>query len=410
VTWLFRNWHLKLGAVALATVLYTGFVYSGSFSETTFPGAAIEAINQPDSAYPLTQNLGTVDIRYRLSSDAGARVTADSFAVTVDLAEYDMDQAPEQQALAVSVRPLTDGLQVLDFAPRTVPVAIDRIGQKEVPVVVDRGQVPEGFAIGTPQVSNHTVVASGPESQLALVERAVATVQIFASGIDVQRQVDLQPVDVDGRQVELVELDPATVTVEIDVRAVETSKSVAVIPALSGKVADGYEVAAVSVEPQIVTLFGQADALGAIDEVSTLPVNITGLSATTTLDAQLALPPDTRLAGGTTPVQVTVEVQAATATRTMLLGVVCQGAAAGVACLPGQQQLSVTLSGPAAVLSGINAADVTPAVDVSGLDPGTYQLNPVVTLPDGIELVSMSPGTISVTLRAPATPAPSPSG
>ena len=30
---LLRNWHLKLSAVLLATVLYTGLVFSGSFSD-----------------------------------------------------------------------------------------------------------------------------------------------------------------------------------------------------------------------------------------------------------------------------------------------------------------------------------------------------------------------------------------
>ena len=32
---LLRNWHLKLSAVLLATVLYTGIVFSGAFDEAT---------------------------------------------------------------------------------------------------------------------------------------------------------------------------------------------------------------------------------------------------------------------------------------------------------------------------------------------------------------------------------------
>ena len=47
MTWLVRNWHLKLGAVALATVLYTGFVYSGSFSEQTFSGVPVLRLSTP---------------------------------------------------------------------------------------------------------------------------------------------------------------------------------------------------------------------------------------------------------------------------------------------------------------------------------------------------------------------------
>ena len=101
-----RNWHLKVAALGLATILYTGFVYSGSFTDQLFPGLPVEAVNQPTGAYPLTQQLGTVDVQYRLSADAPERVTADSFAVTVDLAAYDMERSPELQSLPVRVTSL----------------------------------------------------------------------------------------------------------------------------------------------------------------------------------------------------------------------------------------------------------------------------------------------------------------
>ena len=408
MSWLFRNWHLKLGALALATVLYTGFVYSGSFSEQTFSGVPVEAINQPTAAYPLTQNLGTVDVRYRLAADAASRVTVESFAVTVDLADYDMELAPEPQALTISVRSLTDGVEILDHTPTTVAVELDRLGHREVPVVVERGEVPEGLSIGTPRVSARNVVATGPESQLGRVERAVARVQIFDSGIDVQRQVDLVPVDVDGAQVDSVELEPATVTVEIDVRAVETSKTVPVRLLTSGSAADGFEIVATSVEPSLVTVFGLPDDLAAVDEIVTAPISIAGLAQTTEFEAELTLPEAIRLSPGSDPVVVSIEVQAAVASRTLLVGVVCGGAAEGFACLPQQDQVAVLVSGPAAQLANLVAGDLTVIVDAAGLDPGDHQLAPSVTLPDNRELVSVTPSPITVTIQAPTTPSPPP--
>ncbi len=404
MSWIVRNWHLKLGALALATVLYTGLVYSGSFSEQTFSGVPVEAINQPTAAYPLTQQLGTVDVRYRLAADAVSRVTVESFAVTVDLAAYDMELAPEPQALAISVRSLTDGVEVLSYTPTTVAVELDQLGQREVPVVVERGQVPDGLSIGAPRVSARTVVATGPESQLGRVERAVARVQIFDSGIDIQRQVDLVAVDVDGAQVPAVELEPATVTVEIDVRAVETSKTVAVRPDVIGSVAAGFEVTSLTAEPSVVTIFGLPDELASVNQVSTEPVSIGGLSESTSLEAELDLPGGARLAGGDGSVTVNVEVAAATATRTFLLGLVCQGADDGVACLPRQDQVAVLLRGPATVLAELDAGDLVAVLDVSGLDPGNHLLEPEVDPPNGVQLVSISPGEVPLTLQEPEPP------
>ena len=404
MSWLVRNWHLKIGALALATVLYTGFVYSGSFSEQAFSGVPVQAINQPIAAYPLTQQLGTVDVRYRLAADAVSRVTVESFAVTVDLADYDMELAPAPQALTISVRPLTDGIEVLSYTPTTVTVELDRLGQRSVPVVVERGRVPDGLSIGTPRVSERSVVATGPESQLGRVERAVARVQIFESGIDIQRQVDLVAVDVDGAQVPSVELEPATVTVEIDVGTVETSKTVAVRPEVTGTVAAGFEVTSLTAEPSVVTIFGLPDELASVNQVSTDPLSIGGLSESTSLEAQLDLPAGTRLARGDGSVRVNIAVAPATATRTFLLGVVCQGEDDGVACLPRQDQVAVVLRGPATVLAGLDAGGLTAVLDVSGLDPGNHQVEPVIDTPNGVRVVSISPDEVPLTLQEPEPP------
>jgi YbbR domain-containing protein len=404
-----RNWHLKVAALGLATILYTGFVYSGSFTDQLFPGLPVEAVNQPTGAYPLTQQLGTVDVQYRLSADAPERVTADSFAVTVDLAAYDMERSPELQSLPVRVTSLQQGVEVLDYQPTAVPVALDRLAERAVRVEVDTGVVPEGLAIGTPRTSHQEVTASGPESQLNRVDHAAARVQIFDSGIDVrQPQVPLVPVDIDGREVESVELEPATIQVEIDVRAVETSKTVPIRPVLTGNPADGFQVNAVTVEPAVVTIFGAPDAVEEVTEVTTEPLAVGGANADLELDATLVLPDGTRTAEDAAAPVVSVAIGASIATRTYLVGVSCDGAPDGSACLPQQAQLSVTLRGPAGALADLDPADLTPTLDASGLGPGNHDLTPTFSLPNGVDLVSVSPGSVTVQIVPPATPTPAP--
>jgi len=409
---LLRNWHLKLGAIALATILYTGFVYSGSFSEATFSVPAIRTINQPTGSYLLTQQLEGVEIRYRLAVDA-ARVSADSFAVTVNLGDYDMDRPTQLQALSVDVESLQDGLDVLSFSPQTVTVAIDQLGSRsDIPVVVDRGTIPDGLEIGTPTYQPRTVTASGPDSLVRRVDHALARVVIQQSGIDISDQsIDLVPVDIDGARVNSVELDPRTASVSIDVQTVETTKTVAIRPVVTGTPAAGYEVGTVSVIPTVVTLRGTPDVLAALTEVNTAAVSVVGATETRTASPELLLPPDTELADGqdSTP-SVSVQVRPAIETRTFLLGIVCQGAASGTACLPQLTQLSVTLRGSAAILSALDPGALTPTLDVRGLAPGTHDVTPSISLPNGIDLVALSPGIVTVVIEPPATPTPAPPG
>jgi YbbR domain-containing protein len=407
--WLVRNWHLKLAALALATILYTGFVYSDSFIDDEFPGVPVRAINLPDGAYPLTQQLEPVDVTYRLPSNTPTDVDVDDFVATVDLSQYDMSQAPNIQALPIQVRSVVPGIEILEQEPATMAIALDRIGQKEVPVVVDRGEVPEGLSISTPRVTPRDVTATGPQSQITQVVRAVAQVQIFESGIDVtNQQVTLLPVDVNGRQVESVELDPSTVSVNITVSAVETSKTVPVRPALAGTPADGFGIVSVSADPSVITLFGTPDALSPIEEVPTAEISVAGISESQEFATALSLPTGTRLVEDTPEVVVSVEVEPLLATRTLLLGIECAGAAEGVACLPQQDQVAVTVEGSAVALAELDPAALTPVVDVSGLAPGQHNLTPAVSLPDGVTLVSISPGTVPVVLQPPATPSPTP--
>jgi YbbR domain-containing protein len=409
MTWFVRNWHLKLAALALATILYTGFVYSGTFTERTFAGVPIRDIGQPSGTFVTPSQLGTVDVRYRATATAAA--TAETFDVTVDLSRYDMNRAGEPQALPITVDSLSDDIRVLGYTPDTVSVTIDPRETRQVDVEVEIGQAPEGLIIGRPILSVRRVTATGPASVLDRVDHARAIVRIDQSGVSVNDQVDLEAVDVRGAVIgpnEGISLNPDTVTVRIDVEPAQTTRVVPVRPNLDGSAALGFEIGEVSVDPPVVTLEGLPAALGPINGIVTDPISIAGLAADGTFEAELVVPVGVTLADGQDPtVSVSVTVTASDASRTFLVGAACANAPSGSACLPQTDQLSVTLAGPAATLDGLSAADLTLILDVAGLGAGTHQVTPTLpAVPDGVELVTLSPGTVTVVIEPSATPTP----
>lgn len=407
MAWLVRNWALKLGALALATILYTGLVFSGSFSEETMQGVQIRALGQPGGTYLLNQQIGTVDIHYRLAANAPGRVTPASFAVTIDLARYKLADAPQEQPLEISVRPVSDGLTVLSYTPSSVSVALDRLDQAQVRVAVDSGVVPPGLEISTPQLSVTSVTASGPESLLHRVDRALATVRIDESGIDCCGQVDLVPVDIDGKRVESIELNPSTVRVEIDVSTVETSRTVPIRPLLTGAPAAGFEVGTVSSDPSVVTLRGSPEVLAAVAEVLTQPISLSGSQTTLHATGTLVIPDGARLADpADAQPSIVVEIRETVATRTLILGLICVGEPSGSACLPRIGQVALTVRGTVSALNALDPATLTPVLDVTGLGPGDHLVQPKVTLPTGVTQVTISPISVTVTIVPPATPTP----
>jgi YbbR domain-containing protein len=405
---LLRNWHLKLSAVLLATVLYTGLVFSGEFADSGLE-LPVSSAGQPENSVVLSGSLGTVKIVYRAPRGT-AGLSSDSFRATVDLSKYDMARAPEPQVLPIRVEALVDGVQVQTRDPETVTVELDRIDQKSVPVEVDYGEVPEQLEIDDPAVSVDNVAVRGPASLVSRVDRAVARVLIDESGIGVHRSVDLEAVDIDGQPVENVDVDPASVDVDIDVHQVETNKTVPVRPNIEpGTPAAGFALAALSVEPSTVTLRGLPDVLSGITEVLTEPLSIDGASQTETFEAELILPDEVRLTDGGEPtVSVTASIEPSVSSRSFVVGVVCQGSGTN-GCLLGIEQVTVTVGGPGGALDGLAAGDITPFVDASGLGPGSYSLAPsIAALPEGLDLIGISPNAVPVTIVAPATPAPTP--
>ena len=218
-----------------------------------------------------------------------------------------------------------------------------------------------------------------------------------------------EPVDISGQPVDNVAVEPREITVEIDVQAVETNRTVSVRPRIIGTPAPGFALAAIDVEPSTATVRGLPDVLTGIDEVLTEELDIGGMSQSQEVELDLILPEEARfLEPESGVVTVTVTIEPSVSSRTFVVGIICEGAGDN-ACLPGIEQAAITLSGPAAAFIGVSAADLTPVVDVAGLTPGSYSLQPAISgLPDGVTLVSVSPDSIPVTIVAPATPAPSP--
>ena len=388
MAWLVRNWPLKLGALVLSVLLYAGLVYSGSFTEQQVGGVPIRAENQPLNTYLLNGDLGTAEVSYRALAGSAGSVTPATFSASVDLSGYDMTQAGEPQLLAVEVRSLDQDVEVLDSAPLEVSVILDRLGVRTVRVVVDRGEVPPGLEVGEPNVSPTTVEAQGPESRLRLVTQAIARVRIDASGIDVSEQVDLVPVDVDGQPVEAVELSPSSAMVHIDVSTADTSKTVPITPDLAGNPPSGLTLASASPQPAVATLFGPPDVLAGVTSVSTETINLAAIGADQTVQVSLVLPDGTRLGDGVSDtVAVAIDVQIDLASRTLLVGPVCQNVSTGLVCQPQVSQVPVTVSGSRSAVAALTPAQVLAVLNMAGLGEGTHQVTPTASLPAGITLL-----------------------
>jgi YbbR domain-containing protein len=405
-----HNWPLKLAAIGLATLMYGGLVLSESTQ--TFNGdIRVDPRGQPADTVLLTPPPPVTVIRY--FAPAGVPVTSSSFEAIVDLSLVD------PQAGAVSVRIQVSSpdsrIRVLGYEPQFMSVQLDPLDHKTVPIQVDRGAVPPGLDLGDTTVDPATVTVSGPQSAVRQVAAVRADVQIQPSGIDVDQDVQLVPIDGLGNAVRTIDVAPSTARVTIPVFSDRQTRSLPVNAVLSGVPAAGFEIAGVTVAPQVVLIEGDADQLAQLVSVDTSSIPLTGVSADLTVEATLALPTGI-VAVGDPSIQVSVKLREVTETRTFSAGLRLVGTRRDLTYDFSTDRVTVTLGGSSADLDRLAGSALVVDLDVSGLGPGTVEVPVSIDLPTGPTLVAATPATVSVTITASATsspsagPSPSPAG
>ena len=122
----------------------------------------------------------------------------------------------------------------------------------------------------------------------------------------------------------------------------------------------------------------------------------------------LALPEQVTVTGSA-QVNVTVSIVEETGTRSFQVGVGLVGARSDRLYVLGTTAVDITLGGSISQLNALDPAVLVATVDVAALDVGVHTV-PVDFAPTGgLNLVSISPAQITVTVQEPsATPSASP--
>ena len=294
-------------------------------------------------------------------------------------------------------------------------VQLDPLDQKSVPVEVERGVVPGGLDLGPTVVDPAVVTVSGPQSSVRQVVAVRANVLIQPSGIDVDQDIQLVPIDGLGNAIRTIDVTPATARVTIPVFSDRQTRTLPVDPILTGAPAAGFEIAGVTVDPPVALVEGDADQLAQLLTIDTTPIPMTGVSADITFEAQLALPTGI-VAVGDARVQVSIKLRRVTETRTFSAGLRLIGTRRDLSYQFTIARVVVTIGGSSADLDRLTGSSLVVDLDVTGLGPGTVDVPVSIDLPTGPTLVAASPSTISVTITGTETPStsagpsPSPSG
>lgn len=400
------NWPLKLAAIALATLLYAGLIFSENAQTKDDLGIAIQPLNRPAGTI-LIGSLGEVTrIRYFVADPANVAVQTSNFNASVDLSS--VQPGPGAQSVRVQVTSADPRIQILDSSPAFVSVHLEKVEPKDVPVDVVVGSIPDGLAVGDPKASIKTATVLGAASDIARVSEVRADVAIL-SEINIDRDFPLTPVDELGEKVLNVEVDPATVNVQMAVFEDRGTATVPITPNVVGSMSPGFEVARITPSSVTAQIAGDAADLANVEDIRTEPISLDGRTADFDVTVGLDLPAGIT-AIAPTSVDVHVQIRAVSSSRAFTAGIVLGGARPDLVYALSIPEALVTIGGSPADLDRLNGATLSLTANVADLGPGTHAVTLSIPLQAGLTVIAISPPTVTVTVSAAGASGPAASG
>jgi YbbR domain-containing protein len=297
--------------------------------------------------------------------------------------------------------------RIIKIDPGEVSVVLEHSAAQSFPVKLEiSGDAAVGYRKGDPSIEPIRVIVSGSASQVAKVSEVHAALDISGADSNISQTVPVRAYDDSGNQITNVSITPASVQVEQPVTLLGGYRNVVVKVLTTGQVAEGYWLTNVSVTPPNVTVFSAnpEKVIALPGYVETDPLDLTGLSDDVDIRATLNLPEGVSLAGEES-VLVRLSIAALEGSLPISLPVEVIGLSPEYQATVSPETVELLLIGPLPILNNLSPASLRISVNMSGLEPGGYQVKPVVDLlPSQVKVASMLPEQVEVTIALAPTP------
>jgi len=339
-------------------------------------------------------------VRVRAQQETWRSISAEDVLVTADLSglgpgSHQVELIPQINTNAPAA--------VVSMNPRHVRFELEERDQREMPVQVQiEGQPAIGYSVGNKQITPSLVTVEGPESKVERISEVRARISVEAQRDDIQTTADLVPLDANGDIVTEVVLNPSQVTLDIPIKQEAGFRDISIIVRRLGNPPPGYYVSSIVVNPQIITVRGDAAVIEAMQPYAeTEPIELSDKTDDFRQEVSIALPL------GVTPVQnekveVLVTIGAQQGSRTVLdVPVQAQNLGDKLTATFSPNVVDIILSGPLTELDSLNPQqDITVTVDLNGLGPGRHQIEPnVEVIYEDIRVDSVLPLVIEVEIK-----------
>lgn len=404
----FRSWSKLLPTLILSLVValavWVMAVTASDPSETMeYPKSVeVEIIGQGTSLAVVNELPDSVTLELRAPASIWEELNAGKASVRafIDLSGLSEGDHTVPVEIQVGIKPV----EVVSYSPIMVDVSLESLVSQPFEItVVTRGALPVGYQSEEPQLSETSAVISGAASRVEQVAEIRALVDLSEVRSDINQTISLQAVDANGMTVRDVTVYPDKITLIQEVAQRGGYRNVVVKVVTQGQIAEGFRLTSISVFPPTVTVFSSDPSV--VDSlpgyVETLPIDITGKVDNFTEPVELRLSGNLQVIG-TSQVEVNVGIDAVESSLALTdVKIETIGLASNLTAKILPEKVNVILSGPVPTLQKLFINDVRVLVDLTGMMPGTYSMEPTISLNiPGLSIESISPATFEIEIKS----------
>lgn len=301
MSWIVRNWRLKLLALVLTVALLGAVAFSENPPQITSVPVKLEFQPSPGKlGLVLTRYPTTVDVPVIGLASAVEQFRSSSAGATVDLSHAKPGSNQTFQAQPKG------GVAGVTFPEATVPITltIEAVKTATLEVEVQTPNRLNGIQIvqsqadcGSPNGGPCQVTVSGPQSLLDgmrafVLYDSLVTTSFSSPSQKIRFSKGGTEVDMTGLHYDAApSWTPAVATVNVEVKGGTATKTVTITTALTGTQACGYVINGITYSPSpTVNLTGPTDVVARIQSVAIDPIGITGLNQTLTVTRAIKVP------------------------------------------------------------------------------------------------------------------------
>lgn len=232
------------------------------------------------------------------------------------------DNIDSQISAAINLKNVTEGQQSVPIAvtfqggevvavtPKDVSIYVDTVSEKKVPVTTRIvGAVSSDMTIGTSTIIPSEVTLRGATHRIDKVNRVVAPIDVTDHTGSFQAESELVAVSDDGYDIPNMKIIPDRVMVQATMVSQMLSTNVPVKPVMSGTLPDGVVVTKTEIVPESIRVTAPPSVLKDLKEVKTKPVDISKLTGSSAVAAEVELPEKVIPEIRTVQIKISVERQ-----------------------------------------------------------------------------------------------------